>query len=373
MKQLRVLVLCIGLVALVAVGTVRAQESNGFSPETIQAMQAALDKQVTDRDLPGVAVLVDMPGARFAGASGYADLETQTPLQPDDPFQIGSITKTFTAALVLQLAEEGVLTIEDPLADWLPDTAAVLPHGDTITLHHLLQHTSGVYDYTNSSELIAQYFQNPTQPIDPQFVVDYVVEHHRARFAPGEDWAYSNTNYLLLGLVIEAATGQSYVDVLHSRILEPVGLAHTYLNDQEPDIGTVVRGYTKRIAGSEWFDVTGWDMTIAGAAGGLVSTPSDLALFARALFDGTLYANESTLDLMLDLGDVGYGLGIDQNTPLTADFPAWGHNGGTIGYRASLNYLPDYDLVIVWCTNNGDQDPLFGSVLRPVTDTLRGE
>lgn len=360
-----------GVILLVAVtlfwipASLYAQGPGTFPPEVAEEIQATLERQAEARGAPGAVVLIDAPQARFAGATGVSDRVTKTPLQPDDAFQIGSITKMFTATVILQLAEEGVLTLDDPLSAWLPDAAAGLPYGDQITLRHLLQHTSGVFNYTDDVDMLNAYLTNPTQTIEPQAIIDQIIVLGKSVFEPGTDLSYSNTNYILLGLVIEAATGTSYAETLRSRVLEPVGMTHTFLKDLEPATSDVVHGYIRN--GTLWMDVTDWNLSWAWAAGALVSTPSDLALFVRALFNGDLFASDETLAAMLDVeasGSHQYGLGIMRDEWPGSQTIAWGHDGGTPGYISSLRYAPELDLVAVMLTNNGDQGmPLFPLVL----------
>lgn len=357
-------VLCAGL--LIYPLGLHAQTAPEFPPDVVAEIQAALNAEVEENDIPGAVLLIDTPRARFAGASGFADLETQTPLQPDDAFQIGSVTKMFTGVLILQLAEEGLLGLNDPLNVWLPDIAATFPYGDQITLRQLLQHTSGMFDIEDDEELLARYIANPYQPIPLPEMIEQAATHS-AVFAPGEGTHYSSTGYLLLGLVIETVTGMPYAEAVRSRILEPTGMTHTYLLDLEPPITELVRGYARN--NDVWLDVTDWDRSWAGAAGGGVSTPTDLALFIRALFNGELFTNPDTLDEMLHTetgGEIEYGLGIRRMT--SPDDPAlgWGHGGRTVGFRAMLIYIPRVDTVFVLMINNGDIGPSLNNMIRPV-------
>jgi D-alanyl-D-alanine carboxypeptidase len=360
-----VIVLCLSLLAN-ATG-LYAQAPPEFPPNVAAEIQAALDTAISESGLPGAVLLIDSPRAHFAGASGYADLDTQTPLQSDDAFQIGSITKIFTAVLVLQLVEQGMLALDDPLATWLPDTAAALPYGDQITLRHLLQHTSGIPDVEDDAELIALYLANPTEPVTAATIIDHVASLNKASFAPGQGWAYSSTGYLLLGQVIESVTESPYADVLRAHILDPLGMTHTYLADLEPAATEIVHGYAWHE--DAWLDITNWNYAMAGAAGGLVSTPSELSVFIRALFRGDLLAEPTTLSEMLDTGasgDAGYGLGIRRMTSPDDPIVGWGHGGRTLGYQSRLIYIPgSIDIVLVMLTNNGEQFPAFDTIIEP--------
>ncbi len=350
----------------------RAQDAPPrFSPDAEAAMQAALDSVTATGDTPGgITLLVDAPTARFAGASGLADLEAGTPLQPDDAFRIGSITKMFTATVMLQLQEEGVLSLDDPLSAWLPEIADGLPNGSLITLRMLLNHTSGIYEYTEDTESILGFFHDPYQSYTPQQIIDRVIALGKANFVPGDSWSYSNTNYILAGMIIEAATGMSAARALRARIIEPLGLTHTYLDSSEPPTADLVPGYTSDLSG-QVTNSAGWNVSFAWTAGAMVSTPSDLARFIRALFAGELFASPETLREMqttIDLGDrSGYGLGIlsaplDMRALGALDDTLWGHNGGIFGYASTLLYAPNADLVLVVLMNS-DHGEVMNDVL----------
>jgi D-alanyl-D-alanine carboxypeptidase len=373
----RRLIVCLLLVVLaVQAAGLYAQED--FPPEAVDQIQAALDKQVEAGNTVGITLLIDSPAGTFAGASGYADLENEVPLQPDDAFRIGSITKMFTSTVILQLAEEGLLSTDDTLAEWLPDIT--VPNNDRITLRHLMNHTSGIPNYTDDEDLIAQYLANPTEPQETETeMVDWLNALDTALFEPGEDWSYSNTNYILLGMVIEAATGSTAAEQYRTRIFEPLGLAHTYLGDAEPATVDLVQGYMPE--DDTWINTTAWSVSWAWTAGGLVSTPSDLAIFIRALFAGELFAQPDTLAALLDTSGTGtsrYGLGIGYIPPAALGFgsmaeAAWGHDGGIPGYLTELSYVPDLDLVIVTMRNSeGPVDTwrLIYSALRVIRPAL---
>jgi D-alanyl-D-alanine carboxypeptidase len=231
----------------------------------------------------------------------------------------------------------------------------------------LLQHTAGVFEAEEDETLLARYLANPHQPMEVREIIDHIATHYDADFAPGEGWDYSNTGYLLLGLVIEAAD-KPYVEAVRSRILEPVGMTQTYLSDLEPAVVDVVHGYAW--FDEAWVDVTGWNRGWADSAGGIVSTPSDLALFIRALFNGDLFKERGTLAEMMDIqasGEARYGLGIRRMTS-PGDPVGWGHGGATLGYQTMLIYIPADDTVLVLMTNNGRQIPNLDHLLRPALE-----
>lgn len=369
MKRLSALCLALLLILALAVPawTAAAQGPQPFPPEIEAVLQRSMDVHTAAGLPPGMVVWIDSPEYRYAGASGYADRAAEVAMQQGDAFRIGSITKMFTATIMLQLAEEDVLALDDRLADWLPEVAARLPHGDQITLRQLLNHTSGVFSLTDSP----QYFQNitdnatidpvaqtvalPCVALDPVSSLENYVYSHPASFEPGARgrWAYSNTGYLLLGMVIEAATGDSYPAVVRARILDPLAMNDTFLDCYEPAAVAVAHGYTGPPDLS--YDVTGLHESPAWAAGGLVSTAPDLITFARALFAGELFRNPATLETMttrVAVPDVNYGLGV-----MVEGRAVFGHYGGIAGYATSLQYFAASDIVTVILFNSDSTDP----------------
>ena len=167
----------------------------------------------------------DSTGVR-AGAAGYANLRTKERMRVDHAFRVGSITKTFVATVVLQLAAEGTLGLDDALERWLPGLVA---NGQAITLRQLLNHTSGIYNYTDDQALNRTLIRNPRRVLTPVELVA-VATKHGPNFDPGKRWSYSNTGYILLGLVIEKATATSLEQELRERIFEPLALTRTTLS-----------------------------------------------------------------------------------------------------------------------------------------------
>ncbi len=363
-------VVAVSVAALAAPG-VRLTAAEGDLPPGVRAdLQILLNSAVRAAMIPGAAVLIDAPGVTFAGASGYADLANHTPLRADDAFRVGSITKMFTATVILQLAEEGALGLDDRLADWLPEIAATLPYGDQITLRQMLNHTAGLYDYTDDPLTLERVRADPYRHTDPHTIIACVTEINEANFAPGEGWSYCNTGYILLGLIIEQITGGPVAEALRARIFEPVGMEDTYLDEEEWPRARLVRGYL-RYSG-QWVDVTDWNVSTAWTAGALVSSPPDLAAFVRALFGGDLFAGDATLAAMLDMDasqGAPYALGIMPMGPPGS----WGHGGSIWGYLAQLIYVPGDDLVVVALVNNSARGIQIARLMDRVLPYVAGE
>ena len=375
------LILTLILVTLLPGLIATAQDGpQAFPPDVAAEIQAEMDDLTASGLPPGMVVWIDAPEYQFAGASGFADLMNEVPMPPEGAFRIGSVTKMFTATVIIQLAEEGVLTLDDPLALWLPDVADQLPYGDQITLRHLLTHTSGVFNIVEHEAYWADIF---TEAIidedagivtldcvqrDPHDTLARYVYGKDANFEPGARWSYSNTNYTLLGMVIEKATAMPLAEAYRTHIYEPLGMTSTFLDCYEDPVIDVVHGYTG--FGDTMSDVTELHESIGWSAGGLVSTAPDLIAFARGLFGGALFDDpESLVAMTTPAPGSSYGLGI----MLQEEY--MGHAGYIAGFRSLLNYAPAFDTVVVMLYNNDAADPEQGQadVLNPALPLLRAE
>ncbi|MFZ0544392.1 MAG: serine hydrolase domain-containing protein [Candidatus Promineifilaceae bacterium] len=351
-----------------------------FPPDVVAEIQAEMDDLTTGGLPPGMVVWIDAPEYRFEGASGSADLTDDTPMPPEGAFRIGSITKMFTAVVIIQLAEEGVLALDDPLALWLPDVAEQLPYGDQITLRHLLTHTSGLFNVVEHEAYYADLFTEMVVDEDagtvtldcvqrdPHDTLARYVYGKEAQFEPGTQWRYSNTNYTLLGMVIETAAEMPLAEAYRTHIYEPLGMTSTFLDCYEDPLIDVVHGYTG--AGDDMSDVTELHESVGWSAGGLVSTASDMIAFARGLFGGALFDDPASLVAMTTPAPgSSYGLGV----MLQGDY--MGHAGYIAGFRSVLNYAPKSDTVVLMVYNHDAADPELdlASVMNPVLPLLRAE
>nr|WP_269204737.1 serine hydrolase domain-containing protein [Motilibacter deserti] len=293
-------------------------------------MQAALE-DVVAAGASGAVALVDDGTRAWQQATGLARLDPAQAWRRDEKLRIGSVTKTFTATLVLQLVDEGRLSLTDTVESWLP---GLVPGGDHITLRQLLQHTSGVFNYSEDPAFLTAFGSDPGRGFEPRELLAYAVAHPPL-FPPGQGWSYSNTNYVLLGLVLEQASGESLRSLLRDRILKPVGLTHTKLPADEAVPGKHAAGYLPpTFTGAPGLlDVTATNPSWAWAAGALLSTTTDVRDFYRALLSGELLspASLALMKTTVPFGEgAGYGLGL-----LSLDTPCgtvWGHDGSVTGY-----------------------------------------
>ncbi|MGE7647283.1 serine hydrolase domain-containing protein [Peribacillus frigoritolerans] len=281
---------------------------------------------------PGILVKTSEGGKTWSYAAGIADLSTKKPMKTDFRFRIGSVTKTFTATVVLQLAGENRLNLDDSIEKWLPGVIHGNGYDDKqITIRQLLNHTSGIAEYTRSKDF-------DMMDTKKSYTVDELVKMGISlppEFAPGKGWSYSNTGYVVLGILIEKVTGNSYAEEIENRIIEPLELSNTFLPGNSSVIpGTKhARGYIQLDGASELKDVTYYNPSMGSSAGDMISTADDLNKFFSYLLGGKLL-KEQQLKQMLTAVPTGtaelgeYGLGIFK-TKLPNGVSIWGH-GGTI-------------------------------------------
>jgi D-alanyl-D-alanine carboxypeptidase len=343
-----------------------------------QQLQTALDTLVDnpDSNFSGAILYVSQPDkGTWLGSAGVADIETGAPLSLDASFRAGSIMKPFVAVTVLQLIEEGKLSLETLMTEVLPEEyKSLFANAGRITVRMLLEHSSGIPEWLTPGA-IEQISAEPTKVWKVSEFLGLAAAQP-AVFAPGEGYSYSNTDYNLLGLIIENVTGMSWREAVAERVITPLGLQHTKLpapGDNSMPEG-FMHGYEPLNGGMVDLSLT--DPSMAGAAGGgaLVTTVADLARFMAALRGGELFQQEETLSEMMTFidapdegGQVGYGLGLQQYM-LPGGLELIGHLGSTAGYRAFTGYFPGLDLSIALAFNSqADPTPLILAALDVVS------
>ena len=318
--------------------------------ENMQAMTEQMDamlREVFKEGEPGGTVLVAKDGKPvFRKGYGMANVELEVTNQPQMVFRLGSITKQFTAVAILMLYEQGKLGLQDEITQYLPDYPT---HGHTITIEHLLHHTSGIKSYTGMKEWM------------PVMRTDYSVEdwinffkYQPMEFAPGEKWNYNNSGYFLLGAVIEKVSGQGYADFLKEHIFEPLGMTHTWYDMPNLIIPGRVNGYEP--AGDAYQNAAYLSMTQPYAAGSLASSVDDMLLWDEALYTEKLVKQESlqkawTAGKLNNGEETGYGYGWAM-----ADFDGTHvitHGGGINGFITDGMRLPDDHVFVSILTNTG--------------------
>jgi D-alanyl-D-alanine carboxypeptidase len=355
-------------------------------PALAEQLQSTLTKAQAGSPTPGVTQAVITPdGFTWEGAAGVSNVTNQTPTKPDDIFGIGSVTKAFTAATVLKLAEVGKLSLDDTLEKWRSDIAANIPEGKNITVRQLLNGTSGIRNFVTDEQYLAavraNVFSGAQRQFTPEETVAYI--YGKPRFSGGRSsptWVYPNTGYIITGLIIEKATGMPYAQAVREQVLNPLGLKHTFLNGKEQIVGNQARGYDNYLNadGSPGRDGTLDDVTnlsplvLGGPEGGLFSTAQDVTRFSTALFGGELLQPNSQKELLTTVdtpeeGDFGLGLVKVQNN--FGNF--YGLGGNEIGYQSGSIYFIDKNgLRISLIGNRGADGTPFNSILRMVITEL---
>ncbi|MEU9609024.1 serine hydrolase domain-containing protein [Streptomyces sp. NPDC048057] len=363
-----------GALAVVATTAGAAPGADAQGPPDPHARtQAALDAIVA-AGTPGALARVTTGEGRWSGGAGVADLDTGRPRLAGDRFRVGSLTKTFTATVLLQLDAEGVLSIDDSVERWLPGVVRGRGHdGRKVSLRQLLNHTSGIFNYNRDAGFLAEFtgeafLKNRYKGATPEQLVRIGLAHP-PEFPPGTGWSYSDTNYVLAGMVIERATGRSYASQVERRVIRPLELRSTSVPGTSPAIpGPHSRHYSKLYSedsGAAIHDVTEFDPSVAGAAGQIISTAGDLNRFYAALLAGDLLPARQMKAMLtgVPIKDGGhgrtapgavatYGLGLRSDT-LPCGVTVWGHGGQVPGSlsRAAATHDGGHVLTL---NRNGD-------------------
>jgi D-alanyl-D-alanine carboxypeptidase len=349
--------------------------ASGLKPINQAALQSLVDKTIKEFQIPGAVVLLRTPQGDFTAASGTTQLNTTNPPRANTHFRIASNTKTMTAAVIMLLAQHRKLELNDPVSKYVPG----VPNGDTITIAQLLEMRSGLYNYTNDPKISATIDKNPAKVWTPDELMA-IAFAHPTNFPPGKEFEYSNTNYLLLGLVAEKAAGKPLAQIMQHRLFRPLQLRETELPARP--VNTIPEPYSHGyLYGSSSValygeppyspevqaaaeagtllpnDYTGVNHSFAQAAGGVISTADDCATWIKALVAGRVL-NPAYQRRWLDSGKPEdpskpegqkYGYGISQLSwgPNTLYF----HGGETVGYNSKISYDLDNDMTLIVWTN----------------------
>ena len=328
----------------------------------VNSWDELLDKSLAPEncDAPGGVLLADTPQGRFLKAQGLASTQEQDAMEMTDAFQIGSNTKSFTTVLALLLQEDGVWSLDDPLSKWLPDQAAKITNGDKITLRMLGQNHTGLPDYAGA--VLGKAIEGDTfdqaslkKGYTPEELVDIGLQIKEPAFEPGQGWEYSTTNFILLGMAIEKATGKPLDQLYQERIFEPLGMENSYLLKGIPEEGSIVHGYWTMNNG-EVVDVTNWNGSQGWAGGGIVSTAEDMAKYAAGLAGGSIFKDPASIEQMTAFGDGavadfdGYGLGVGR---WSSEPFVWGHAGQTPGFQSLFAIFPEKNSQVIFFANSG--------------------
>jgi D-alanyl-D-alanine carboxypeptidase len=347
------------LLALAVVAPAAPMLAQG-SPPHVDAklaakLQSHLDRWRVNHRAPGVAAAVRLPdGSRWIGTSGMAVRgKGGRPVRRDTPFAVASLTKTFMAALVLQLREEGKLFLGSPLSRWLPD----YPRAKRITVEMLLNHRSGVFDYFEHPRYERLVFGRPRHRWTTK---EILALRGRPYCDPGTCYHYSNTNYVLLGAIVREVTGKAPATSIRRRFLKPLGLDESYMQGQERIGRVAAKGYwalSRRYVGfsdGSRFRPNTSAATVAGSAGAMLASVRDISDWQDALLSGDVLEPASLKRMLRFHRRSGYGLGMRRAR--LAGRPAIGHGGSLRGFVSIMYRLPDDDIDVTILTNLGRTD-----------------
>lgn len=352
--------------ALIALSVV-AFQAGAVAQDKVRQIDALVSQYNKYGQFNGSALVAENGKVIYKKGFGFANMEWKILNEPDTKFRLGSITKQFTATLILQLVEEGKIKLEGKVSDYLPDYRK--DTGGRMTIHHLLSHTSGVPNYTAQAGFFENVSRNP-------FKVDDFVKQYASgdlEFDPGTKFNYSNSGYFLLGAIIEKVTGKSYEQVLQEKIFDPVGMKNTGYDHYNTILTKRASGYFKTQRGYE--NAPYLDMTIPYAAGSLYSTVEDLFLWDQALYgEKVLSAASKELMFKPNLENYGYGFGIRKASlgPNKIAVPVIEHNGGINGFSTNIERLVGDNKLIVLLDNTSQGRYLDGMTLA-ITNILYGQ
>lgn len=349
-------------------------------PAVSPQLQRKLDRFMTDTlkesQAPGMILGIWMPDrGEYVSAKGQADVATHTPMQTTDTFRIGSLTKTFTATVVLHLVDEGKLRLDDPISKYsLPAVATshipAIPDGDKITILMLLSHASGLYNYTENAAIEKQVMSRRAS-MTPQALVEAAIKE-KPYFAPGEGYHYSNTDTIILGMLVEQLTGKPLAEEIDRRIIQPLHLTQTTFSTTSVNIpGHFSHGYLREMAGGPLVDWTVQNVSWGWAAGAMTSNLCDLRTFITSVTSGGLLSPDLQHQRMTywnahatepQLPTLKYGM----NVFTLGGFI--GHNGGLPGFVSMAMRNPESGATIIFMLNaqtpTGDTVQILARLLR---------
>lgn len=338
-------------------------------PADFERQADAWIEQALPADGPGIAVIVVDDGRTvYARGRGLADIEAGTPISPQTVFRLGSITKQFSAAVLLQLVQENKVSLDDPVSKFLPGYPEP---GGSATVRHLLNHTVGIQSYTGIPGWVVE--ENTARPYTTEEMVA-IFRDLPAPSRPGERWTYNNSGYVLVGAIIEKVTGKPWHEALRERISQPLGLETIRYGVGEESVKNMAKGYTDGENGPEL--ARRIHMSVPHAAGALIGSVEDLAEWNAALHGGRvvgpdLYAQMIAPTALPDGESAPYGFGLGVNEIRGAQ--AISHGGGIFGFSTEAAYLPEEDLFVAVFANSDDPAVSPGVALRRLAALAMGK
>jgi len=340
-------------------------------------------KDKVQEGLPGISMLIETPDGIWTGSAGVADIPNKIPMQACNKHKLGSSTKVFTATLIFQLYQNGFLEFDDLITKHLPNALInKVANFDQVTIRNLLNHTSGIPDYLDI-DYTFKYYDDLTRVWTDKEELE-VVYGQDAVFAPGTQTDYSNTNYLLLGMIAKELTQKTGTELYRDMIFNPLKMSNSYFNEDGGIPDDLVRGYLDENGRGNFIDITQRSFAANSMAGGAVSTVEELHRFVKAFWNGTSIVTEETKALITTLGNVPFlhpdkfnygqeykvnkiwGIGLCWFQMDTDYGLGIGHDGGYDGRRSVMRYFPDTQSYIVYFVNGSGEtiDPILREIRR---------
>jgi D-alanyl-D-alanine carboxypeptidase len=336
----------LAVIAVASGAAASTESSSTLGASTTSRLDRAIRQEMRQEGVPGAIVGVWTPKRNYVRAFGVADTSTRAPMRVDFSHRIGSITKTFTVTAVLQLVDQGKVGLDDPISK----SVAGVPDGDQITIRELARMQSGLFDYLNDEDFQNSLVANPQQ----QWTTDQLLQiafRHPPVFAPGTSFKYTNTNTVLLGVLVQTLTGQPIETYIDQHIVKPLNLDHTAFPTANDIPSPHANGYVDVPGESQLQDVTDWSASWGGAAGAMYSHLDDMRTWAKAFGTGALLSPATQAERLATVPYPGepdgttYGLGLE-------GFNGWvGHCGDLFGYNSVELYLPSERATLVIFAN----------------------
>jgi CubicO group peptidase (beta-lactamase class C family) len=316
-----------------------------YAQDKIEKIDGLMNEYSRLKQFSGSVLVSEKGKVIYEKGFGYANMEWKIPNDGTTKFRLGSITKQFTAMLIMQLVERGKISLDGKISDYLPYYPKET--GGRITIHELLNHTSGIFNYTNDPDFFRK---ESFLPLKPEQLTK-LFSGKELEFEPGSKWSYSNSGYIVLGAIIEQVTGESYEKALQENIFTPLGMSSSGYDHNEEVISKRASGYEKDLGG--YRNTRYIDMSLPYSAGSLYSTVEDMNTWGEALYTDKLVSYESLKKMMTPyMGDYGYGLHIQKVSPGGKDsLTAVGHSGSVNGFIANMVRILEDRITIILLSN----------------------
>ncbi len=375
-SKTKILITSVILGVLLAVGLFFNKKTESFSIEIQRQLEQTIEMDLKEsqgvKNIPGAVIGIWIPGrGTWVKAMGKSDLATGRDMQLDDKFRIGSNTKTFVVTVLLQLVDEGKISLDDTLDKF--NLGLNIPYENEITVRQLCNMTSGLPEFSEDEELDKIFYvTNPLKKWTPEEVVKAALRHP-THFSPGNGWFYSNTGYILLGMIIEKVTENKIENEIQERILKPMNLDNTNFPVDFPGITSPYTHGYELDDKQNWQDVTVYSPSLLWAAGAMISNVYDMKIWVKAYVTGITNKNATQKERLawVDTGrgkNLSFGLGIGNTN-------GWlGYTGGTRGYNTAAYYLPSKDATIIVFVNTSDYEEdhvsIANKIMHDITQIL---